>query len=154
MMRMRINPAALGETRWYEYAVRILFGGAITVGTGLVAKKFGPGIGGLFLAFPAIFPASITLIEKHQKAKRQKVGLDGTIRGREAASLDARGTALGTLALMVFAAIVWRLLPSRSPLLVLPVATVVWFAVALLIWRFRKIGRGRPGRGKLSGKGA
>jgi hypothetical protein len=30
---------------------------------GLLAKKFGSTVGGLFLAFPAIFPASATLIE-------------------------------------------------------------------------------------------
>jgi hypothetical protein len=31
---------------------------------GLVADIFGPATGGLFLAFPAIFCASVTLIER------------------------------------------------------------------------------------------
>lgn len=43
----------------------------ITVATGMIAKKYGPGIGGLFLAFPAILPASATLIEKHEKQKEE-----------------------------------------------------------------------------------
>jgi hypothetical protein len=30
----------------------------------------GPRVGGLFLAFPAIFPASATLVEKHEKQKK------------------------------------------------------------------------------------
>jgi hypothetical protein len=36
-------------------------GGLVTVITGIVAKNWGPVIGGLFLAFPAIFPASATI---------------------------------------------------------------------------------------------
>jgi hypothetical protein len=46
------------------------FGGAVTVAAGLIANKWGPGVGGLFLAFPAIFPGSATLVEKHKKQKR------------------------------------------------------------------------------------
>ena len=36
------------------------FGGLITAVAGVIAQRFGPIIGGLFLAFPAIFPASAT----------------------------------------------------------------------------------------------
>ena len=56
-MRIQVNLSALGETKWHEYATRFLLGGAITVLTGLIAKKFGSVFGGLFLAFPAIFPS-------------------------------------------------------------------------------------------------
>jgi hypothetical protein len=38
------------------YAIRFVIGGLITTATGLVARKFGPVVGGLFLAYPAIFP--------------------------------------------------------------------------------------------------
>jgi hypothetical protein len=65
-MQIKVYPSALGQTKWYEYAIRFLFGGMITAVAGMIAKQFGPGIGGLFLAFPAIFPASATLIEKHE----------------------------------------------------------------------------------------
>jgi hypothetical protein len=37
---------------------------------------FGPSIGGLFLAFPAL-PASATLIEKHEKHKKEENGVEG-----------------------------------------------------------------------------
>jgi len=40
----------------------------MTVIAGLIAFRFGPVVGGLFLAFPAIFPASATLIERHGRA--------------------------------------------------------------------------------------
>jgi hypothetical protein len=36
---------APARTRWYEYAIRFLFGGTITVITGLVAKRYGPVFG-------------------------------------------------------------------------------------------------------------
>jgi Protein of unknown function (DUF3147) len=53
--------------------VRFLFGGICTVGAGLIARRYGPGIGGLFLAFPAIFPASATLIQTHEKEKKAQM---------------------------------------------------------------------------------
>ena len=59
-MIVQFKPSALGQTRWYEYLVRFVLGGAMTVVAGLIAARFGPVIGGLFLAFPAIFPASAT----------------------------------------------------------------------------------------------
>jgi Protein of unknown function (DUF3147) len=58
LMIVQFKPSALGQTRWYEYLVRFLLGGAMTVVAGLIAARFGPVIGGLFLAFPAIFPAA------------------------------------------------------------------------------------------------
>jgi len=54
-MKVHADFSALRRTKWYEYAIRFLFGGIITAITGLIAKKFGPQVGGLFLAFPAIF---------------------------------------------------------------------------------------------------
>jgi hypothetical protein len=71
-MIVQFKPSALGQTRWYEYLVRFVLGGAMTVVAGLIAARFGPVIGGLFLAFPAIFPASATLIEKHIGNARRK----------------------------------------------------------------------------------
>ena len=92
-MIVDINLASIKTTKPHEYAVRFFFGGLITVATGLIAKQFGPAVGGLFLAFPAIFPATATLIASHEKKKKQCAGLDGTRRGRDAAALESpRGT--------------------------------------------------------------
>jgi Protein of unknown function (DUF3147) len=77
---IKVDPSVLRRTKWHDYAIRFFFGGVITVVTGIIAKKFGPGIGGLFLAFPAIFPASATLIEKHEREKRESRGLEGSAR--------------------------------------------------------------------------
>ena len=48
--------------------------GLATVVAGLVADTWGPAAGGLFLAFPAIFCASATLIEKHERERTEKKG--------------------------------------------------------------------------------
>ena len=52
----------------------------------ILAKEFGPGLDGLFLAFPAILVASTTLVEKHECEPKDEKGLDGLyprkIRGR------------------------------------------------------------------------
>jgi hypothetical protein len=109
-MTIHIDLASLGGTKWHEYAVRFVFGGLITAAAGLIAHRYGPGIGGLFLAFPAIFPASATLVEKHETQKKRRAGLHGVIRGREAAALDAVGAASGCIGLAGFALFVWQLL--------------------------------------------
>jgi len=133
-MKVHADFSALRRTKWYEYAIRFLFGGIVTAITGLIAKKFGPEVGGLFLAFPAIFPATATLIEKHEKQKKQRKGLNGTKRGRLAAGVDAAGAAMGAGGLLVFALIVWKLLPGRSGSMVLAAATPAWVVVAISIW--------------------
>ena len=121
-----------------EYAIRFLFGGLVTAIAGIIAKKFGPGVGGLFLAFPAIFPASATLIEKHEKQKKEEEGLQGTQRGREAASIDAAGSAIGSVGLLFFAGLVWQLAPRYKTSMVLAGATLAWLMVSVLLWYARK----------------
>ena len=111
-MRIGIDISSVQRGRWGDYAVRFVFGGIVTAITGAIAKTHGPGVAGLFLAFPAIFPAGATLIEKHEKEKKRKAGLNGTKRGRAAASIDAAGAAMGTLGLIAFATLIWQLLPS------------------------------------------
>jgi hypothetical protein len=134
-MKVKADASALKQTKWYEYATRFLIGGAITVFTGLIAKKFGPTVGGLFLAFPAIFPASATLIEKHEKQKKQRAGKNPGHRGQDAAALDAAGAAMGSIGLIAFAIFVWLALPRYPTWAVLAGGAIVWFAVAVSIWK-------------------
>src|SRR5260370_11293498 len=91
--------SALKKTKGDEYAVRFLLGGAMTVLAGMLAARYGPVFGGLFLAFPAIFPASATLIEKHENERKERAGIRKTVRGQQAAALDARGAAMGSVGL-------------------------------------------------------
>lgn len=130
--------SALKQSKPREYLIRFVFGGASTVLAGLVAKYCGPGAGGLFLAFPAIFPATATLIEAHEKQRMAKIGHDGTNRGRMAASIDAAGAALGCMGLAGFAVVLWVMLPNRNALLSLLVALAVWALLSIALWEIRK----------------
>ncbi|MES2029181.1 MAG: hypothetical protein V4477_08405 [Pseudomonadota bacterium] len=76
--------------------------------TGLVGQLWGPAVGGLFLAFPAMLCASATLVETHERRRKKEAGLTGDRRGADAAALDAVGAALGSVGLMAFAAVVLR----------------------------------------------
>jgi hypothetical protein len=137
-MRIRVDLSALRQTKWHDYAVRFLFGGLVTALAGIIAKKFGPGIGGLFLAFPAIFPASATLIEKHEKEKKESLGLNGSARGRSAASVGAAGSSMGSIGLFVFALVVWQFVQRDRAWIVLAGATLLWMAVSVAVWQIRK----------------
>jgi uncharacterized protein DUF3147 len=138
-MRIGLDVSSIHHLRLRDYAVRFFFGGIVTVLTGLIARRYGPGVAGLFLAFPAIFPAGATLIEKQQREKKRRVGLDGTSRGRVAAGIDAIGAAMGTLGLIAFALLVWRFLPSHSSPAILTIAGLAWLAISVLAWLIRKV---------------
>lgn len=129
---------AVRRTRPHEYALRFFFGGLITVIAGILARHYGPVFGGLFLAFPAIFPASATLVEKHTKEKKARAGILHTERGREAAALDARGTVMGSIALAGFALAAWKLIPVWNGVAALLASVAIWLALSVLIWRLRR----------------
>jgi hypothetical protein len=134
---IRISPSSLREGRWYEYLIRFVLGGAATVITGLVSSRYGASVGGLFLALPAIFCASATLIEKHEIRRKREAGLAGERRGREAAALDAAGAALGALGMLAFAGVFW-LLVERSVAGAFAGASLAWLCVSMTAWFVRR----------------
>jgi len=133
-MKVTLNCSSLTQAKPHELVVRFILGGTITAVTGVIAKEWGPVIGGLFLAFPAIFPASITLVERHAIRRKHKFGLRGERRGRYAAGADAAGAVAGSIGLIIFGFIVYRFTRFLNPWLVLSVATVVWFGLSALAW--------------------
>ena len=137
-MTITIDAAGLKQTKWHEYLLRFVAGGVITVIAGVIARKWGLGIGGLFLAFPAIFPASATLIEKHERQRKQKKGLQGAERGTDVAAIDALGAAMGSVGLIGFAGICWWLIPKYPAPLALGGAAVAWLLVSFSIWIIRQ----------------
>lgn len=100
MTPVRFSPSSLKESRWYEYLIRFVLGGVATVFTGLISSRYGASVGGLFLALPAIFCASATLIEKHEIRRKREAGLSGERRGQMAAAVDSAGTTLGALGML------------------------------------------------------
>jgi hypothetical protein len=141
-----VDTRVFKQTSWRQYLLRFVLGGAITVATGLLARFYGPVWGGLFLAFPAIFPASVTLVAKHERQRKARHGLHGTIRGLDAAAANAVGAILGSIGLFFFALVACGFLSFGNGALALLAATIVWFGVASLAWlvwkrRYRRTSR-------------
>ncbi|MFE7234785.1 DUF3147 family protein [Streptomyces sp. NPDC057596] len=82
----------------------------------VVSRLFGSFVGGVFLAFPAVLPAGLTLVAEEE----------GLMSARD----DARGAALGTLGLVAFAAVATVLLRHHSAWLALGTATAAWVVVS------------------------
>jgi len=137
-MKPRASISSLKRTTFKEYAIRFVFGGIVAVVAGMIGKAYGPVVGGLFLAFPAIFPAAATLIDKRESDKEESAGGDGEVRGIQAAGVDAVGTALGSLGLIAFGAVVYLCSTHLPPAVVLSIALVCWFIVSITAWIIRQ----------------
>ncbi|MGX9394085.1 hypothetical protein ACWX0K_24130 (plasmid) [Nitrobacteraceae bacterium UC4446_H13] len=135
-MQVHLSLSSLSNSRWYEYMIRFALGGAVTVLTGIMGSAWGASIGGLFLALPAIFCASATLIERHEIRRKRNVGGKGARRGREAAVLDAAGAALGSVAMIGFA-ITFRAMSSHGAVAAFVGASIAWILIAIGAWRLR-----------------
>ncbi|AKU97468.1 hypothetical protein AKJ09_04132 [Labilithrix luteola] len=122
-MRPSIDFEPLKQLSWKEHLVRFFFGGVITVVTGLVAHFWGPSVGGLLLAFPAILPATLTLLKEHD--------------GRRMAAEDACGARLGAIGMAAFALVVWQTSHALAPPVVLILALVAWTTVSVTAWELR-----------------
>ena len=116
----KVSPEEVGRHKPTEYLIRFAFGAAISLAAGLVGLKFGPLVGGIFLGFPAILPASLTLIEKQA--------------GRDQAAIDSEGAILGAVALVAFAFLVALTVTSWGVVTTLLVALVVWLTVAIALY--------------------
>lgn len=145
-MNIQMKPSAVKQTKWYEYVIRFVFGGLITMAAGFVAKMYGPVIGGLFLAFPSIFPASLTLVQTHKERQAKKQGESKETQqeeGLQAAQATSLGTILGSSGLAAFALILWGFSPALPPAVVLALAFLTWLVVCVAVWWLY---------GKISGK--
>jgi hypothetical protein len=101
-------------------AIRFAFGFCVSVAVGIITEVAGDRVGGLFLAFPAILPASLTLIAQQE--------------GERKARVDAGGAIIGGIALAFFGVVSWLLLGRIPVLWAEIVALVVWTAVAIAIY--------------------
>jgi hypothetical protein len=107
----------LREMRPRDLMIRFVFGFVVSVIAGGVTLAVGDRAGGLFLAFPAILPASLTLIAEKE--------------GDSQAEVDAGGALLGAFALVAFAVVSWQAL-GRVPLVPAELAAAAaWLAVSV-----------------------
>lgn len=129
-----ITPVHLRRLNPGELALRFAFGAAISVLAGLVSIAFNPMVGGMCLAFPAILPATVTLMEKKE--------------GRPRAVADVEGAALGAAGLAAFAAVARLALAHMGALPALALATAAWLAASLLLYLIvEPLRRRSPGSG-------
>ena len=108
----------LRKVKPHELMIRFAFGAAISIVAGVVSLLAGPTAGGMFLAFPAILPATITLIEKKENAAQ--------------ASLDVQGAVVGALALVIFALVTKEGLERTGSAVSLLVAGGAWTVASIL----------------------
>ncbi|HEY0908924.1 MAG TPA: DUF3147 family protein [Bradyrhizobium sp.] len=137
MSPVSLSPSSLKEGRLKEYLIRFALGGAATVFTGYISRCCGALIGGLFLALPAIFCASATLIEKHEIRRKREAGLDGRRRGEEAAALESAGTVLGAFGMLAFAVTFSLTVQDRIPTAFI-LASLAWAIVSVAGWYVRR----------------
>ncbi len=114
----------LKKVKRHEMLVRFIFGAAVALVAAVVGSLAGPRVGGLFLAFPAILPASLTLIEKKE--------------GMTKAWSDASGGVLGSVGMAAFAATAVLLL-RVNPILALIAALLAWVLVSVGLYLFFRV---------------
>ena len=117
MSEIEVKPAEIKQPKARDWLIRFAFGAGVSALAGVVAALSGPRVGGVFLAFPAILLASLTLIAEE----------DGLRQARD----DARGATAGTAGLLVFAFVV-AATATRWPLwAALGLAALAWAVVSL-----------------------
>jgi hypothetical protein len=112
----KTEPDDAAKTPMREWLVRFAFGAGVSALAGAISEIWGPKIGGLFLAFPAILLASLTLVAKDE----------GAHQARE----DARGSALGATGLIGFALVVAVTARPWPIWATLATATLAWAALS------------------------
>jgi Protein of unknown function (DUF3147) len=133
--RPKLDLGKVRQTPPRDLLIRFGAGAATSVVSGATTIVFGPRVGGVLLAFPAILAASLTLIEKQ----------DGSIDARE----DARGAIAGGCALAIFALAAELTLGHTSGSVALLIAAAAWVGAAFALyftlwWRPRPRGSARP----------
>lgn len=113
---VQLSVGAIRKTPPRDLAIRFAFGAGISTVAGVIGIIFGSRVGGILLAFPAILPATLTLLEK-EDTERRAMG-------------DDVGSILGAVALVAFALVAWTLFSKVGTPLSLVAACAAWFVVA------------------------
>ena len=103
-----------------DLGIRFAFGAAVSVVAAIVGQAFSARLGGLFLAFPAILPASLTLLENKETTRR--------------ADRNAIGAVLGGTALIAFAVVGETQFTRVNPAVVLIAALAAWLALSFVLY--------------------
>ena len=114
-----LHAQALKSKKPRDYLVRFAFGASISLIAALISVKYEL-FGGMFLAFPAILPASLTLVQRDS--------------GREEASIDAEGAIIGAAGLLAFALVAAFGIKPLGAVPALIAAAAAWLVVSMTIY--------------------
>ena len=108
------------DVRPRDLAIRFALGAAISVAAGILGNVFGHRFGGAFLAFPAILPASLTLVQEEEGTRR--------------ADRSAIGAVLGAVGMVVFALTGEAAFGQIPAVLALMLALTSWILAAVALY--------------------
>ena len=139
--QVQVHPGRLRVVRPRDLAVRFAFGAGVSAIAGAISQSAGPTAGGVFLAFPGILLASLTLVAREE--------------GLHTARDDARGAAFGAIGMIAFAVVCWTLAERVNGWLVLGLAALAWLLISIAAYRLvqrlasmHREKRGRHDRGR------
>jgi hypothetical protein len=119
------------QTRWQDLVIRFIFGATISVVAGIVGLTLGARVGGILLGFPAILPATLTLIAKEE--------------GERHSFHDLLGTIAGAFGLVGFGVVAALAIGRMNVFIALALALVAWVVIVglfYLVWATWLRGRG------------
>lgn len=102
-----------------SHLLRFAFGFVVSVVAAFVAQVAGAKVGGLFLAYPAILPATLTLIERRE--------------GHGQAVSDVRWATIGAIGMVAYALVMVGLV-RHVAVVALVCAMVVWILVSVGVY--------------------
>jgi uncharacterized membrane protein (GlpM family) len=136
--RLKFDPGKVKDVAGKDLAIRFAFGAGTSIIAAIVSLLAGPTIAGVFLAFPAILLASLTLVADDE--------------GRSKARDDARGAAAGAMGLVAFAGVGAALFAAGPSVAAFLAAAAAWLVVALgvflIAWRVGAGADEDQGKGK------
>jgi len=116
----RVDVRKVRDARFKETGARFALGAVVSVVAGIISHMVGARIGGVFLAFPAILPASLTFVQDKE--------------GTRKANRDALGAVLGGFALVVFAAVGESMFGRHNAAAVLAFALTAWLLASFAFY--------------------
>ena len=117
LKQIDLSPGKLRDVRWRDIGIRFAFGVAISMIAATLGLLLHVRLGGMFLAFPAILPATITLISDKED--------------REQATRNVQGAIAGGVGLVAFAVIGAATVAHWEPFFALLVALGGWVIAAV-----------------------
>ncbi|HEV7677731.1 MAG TPA: DUF3147 family protein [Candidatus Dormibacteraeota bacterium] len=115
-----VDASRLARISPRDMAVRFAFGATVSVASGITSLALGLRAGGVLLAFPAVLPAALTLVEKRE--------------GTSEAVSDVRGAVVGAVGMVFFAVTVVALAGRIPAALALLTAVAVWVVTSTALY--------------------